>query len=308
MTSSTTDEAPARKPRKARKDLHAIRSRAFVDKPVRMHLAVLAEIVALVGACALTRRWIALSPVAAVATWLAVTALMAAGAYMTLSPRARENPGEGIVWEEGDPVPDGISPATIAGIGEVFRGIFPARRYKGAWLEIAACPGPGRHGMCRNASATPGGAGMIRVVLGSHYAERPECAAFIVAHEVRHPAGPGLMFHLLVLAGAARAAAWGVVGWALPWPWLLVAVVAIQAAFIAVSWAAEFACDVGAARAQGRSAALAGLTCLQDAQRQPSSSPLWRRLVVLVLSRAGLPTAHPPFWLRNAMIRLAVKG
>jgi hypothetical protein len=293
--SSTADRVPAAKGRGAE------RARAIADRPVLVCTVLVIQLTVVAGTGAAIRLLAVPGPAEAAAGWLAVTVLLAIGVYRAASPRARQQPGPGVTWQPGEPLPAGVPAATILAVERIFAGI-PARRWRGAWLEIAPCTDPVRHGMCRGASATPGGDRLIRVVLGQHVADRPTEAAFIAAHEVRHPAGP--TFHLSMLTTCARVAGWLAAGWAVPWPWLLAAVAAIQAAYAAACWAVEIGCDIGAARAEGRDAARASVEFYRAIAREPHAKPLWRRLVTRLLLTVSVPTAHPPLWVRAAITSL----
>jgi hypothetical protein len=178
----------------------------------------------------------------------------------------------------------------------------PSRRWRGAWLQIDRCTDPVRHGSCQGAAAVPDG-DAIRVRLGEHFAERPEVAAFTMAHEIRHPAG--WTCHLSVAAAQARAAGLLIAGWAVPWPWLPAALAIVQVAHAAAVWVTEIGCDLGAARTEGRRAGLELAAYLISLKRQPAPAPgrSWRsRILRLVVIAAGL-NPHPPLRLRRVLIR-----
>ncbi len=274
------------------------RARQRAEQPWVMGVGKLARLVLLVGAGAGLRALAEPSAGTAIVSWLILAAAGTAWLHMR---RARA--GEPVIpagaWRPGEPLPDWLLPATAEAAERVLTRM-PSRWQRGAWLEVARCTDPVRHGKCRAAAAIPAG-NMIKVVLGEHVAERPQVAAFILAHESRHPAG--WTCHLSIFAAWAQTAAWLIAGWAVPWPWLLAAVVAIQVAHEAACWAVEIGCDIHGARAEGPGAALEAFAWLLAMIREPAPGPAWQayaRRVIVVTS--GL-APHPPTRLRRAIIR-----
>jgi hypothetical protein len=143
------------------------------------------------------------------------------------------------------PSPEGVPADTLSAVGGILAGFQSCRYPRGAWLEIIPGADPVRHGICTRAGSGPElAAGGVQVVLGEHLAQRPSAAAWVVAHEIRDPAG--WAWRLYVISTTARLAAWPVAGWAVPWPWLLIALAGIQAAYTAAGWAIEISCDLAA--------------------------------------------------------------
>jgi hypothetical protein len=256
----------------------------------------------LAGGGALLRLLVAPGLDVAVGAWAVAAVVLAVPLYRATSPRARrEVPRPAGAWQPGEAPPAGVPAATIEAAARVFAQLPPG--WRGAWLEIAPCTDPVRHGLCRRASAMPAG-GMIRVVLGEHIAARPADAVFVMAHEARHPAG--WTRHLSLITIAARQAGWLAAGWAAPWPWLLATVIAVQAAYAAACWATEAGCDVGGARVAGRDAALGFFAHRQALGREPKPGSPWGRRARSLLIAAAVPTAHPPWRLRAIIVRALV--
>ncbi len=134
------------------------------------------------------------------------------------------------------------------------------------------------------------------MVLGEHIAARPADAAFVLAHEVRHPAG--WAHHLSLIAAGARQAGWLAAGWAVPWPF----------AYAGACWVTEAGCDLAGARAEGRDAALGFFARRRALAREPQPGPAWGRRARQLLIAVAVPTAHPPWRLRAAITRALALG
>jgi hypothetical protein len=232
-------------------------------------------------------------------TWTLLTAGIAARYYQVHRPRpgATEQPPG--TWRPGQPPPAGIPDATMDAATRILARLV-SRRWQNFQLEIARCEDPVRHGLCREGWTEPIVGGTLKVVLGEHLAARPEVASFVLAHETRHPAG--WTYQLSVLTTYARICGWLIAPWAVPWPWVLAAVAAVQVAFAAACWIVETGCDLGGARAEGRAAALAFFAHRRTEGREPKPGPAWLRYARLLLITVAVPTAHPPLWLRSAII------
>jgi len=265
---------------------------------------LLARLGVLAGAGAAARLVITPGTAGAVAAWAVVALVLAVPLYRATSPRASRGTRPPGAWQPGQAPPAGVSAATTEAATRAFAQL--PSRWRGAWLEIAPCTDPVRHGQCREASVVPVGDAMIRVILGEHIAARPADAAFVVAHEVRHPAG--WTRHLSLIATAARQAGWLAAGWAVPWPWLPAAAAAVQAAHTAACWITEAGCDLGGARVAGRDAALGFFAHRQALDRQPKPGPALRRHAHSLLIAVAVPTAHPPWWLRATIVRALTPG
>lgn len=278
---------------------------AIARKPWLASANLLAWLVMLAAAGCAARLLIVPGPVVATAVLAGLTTAIPVPWYLAYRPHDKpEDPlADGL--RPGEAPPAGVPAATMEAATRIFSR-FPSRRWRGARLQVAPCTDPVRHGKCQWASVAPGRGGMLTVVLGEHIASRPGDAAFTLAHEVRHPAG--WTCHLSLLAGGARQAGWLVAGWAVPWPWLPAAVAAVQAAFAAACWVTEAACYVGAARAEGRDSALGFIADRRALNRQPKPGPPWRRHAARLLVAVAVPAAHPPWWLRGAIIRALVPG
>jgi hypothetical protein len=274
-------------------------ARQRAEQPWVMGAGKLVRLALLAGAGAGLRVLIAPGAGIAAAAWLILTAAGTAWLYLRWA-RAGEPVIPAAAWRPGDPLPDWLPPATAEAAGRMLARI-PSRRWRGAWLEAARCTDPVRHGKCRTAATIPAG-NMIRVVLGEHLAERPQVAAFSLAHESRHPAG--WTCHLSVFANWAQMAAWLTAGWAVPWPWLLAVLAVIQVAHEAVCWAVEISCDMHAARAEGPGAALEAFAWYLAMIREPAPGPAWHKHARRVIVAMSGLAPHPPARLRRALVRV----
>jgi hypothetical protein len=262
-------------------------------------LVRLIQFAILLGIGSALRVAFAPSPLIAALTWTVLTAGVAAQVYRVYRPRAgmaEQPPG---TWRPGQSAPAGMPDATMDAAARILARLV-SRRWQNFQLEIVRCKDPVRHGLCREGWTEPIAGGTLKVVLGEHLAAKPEVSAFVLAHETRHPSG--WTYHLSVLTTYGRLCGWLIVGWAVPWPWVLAAVAAIQVAFAVACWIVEAGCDLGGARAEGRAAALAFFAHRQAERREPKPGPAWRRYALLFLFIVAVPTAHPPLWLRGAII------
>jgi hypothetical protein len=276
--------------------------RALARHPWLAEAMLLVRLGLLAGAGAGARLLAVPGPAEAVAAFAVATAVLSARSYRVTSPRARRRPRPAGAWQPGEQPPAGIPAATIEAATRVLAQL--PRLWQGAWLQVAPCTDPVRHGQCRTAFAESAGGGMMRLVLGEHIAARPSDAAFVIAHEVRHPAG--WTRHLSLVTFGARTAAWLAAGWAVPWPWLLVALAGIQIAWTGACWVTEAGCDIGGARVAGRDAALGFFAHRRALAREPKPGPAWKRRAHRALIHVAVPVAHPPWWLRAAVIRAVV--
>lgn len=204
-------------------------------------------------------------------------------------------------WRPGDSFPRDIPAATMEAVAPLLEAApFPV------WLgEVARCPGPGKHYLCRTACAEPVRGG-VQVIIGEHMAGRsPSQTAFVVGHELLHPAG--WRRRLWVVSTYLRMAGWLVAGWALPWPQALAGIAAVQAAYTVSGWALEIACDLGSARVTGAEAALASHAAYREDMRKPDPRPPWLRRVGYVVVKITAYAPHPPLKVRCAMIRVLVR-
>ena len=279
-----------------------IAQRALARHPWLAEAALLARLGLLAGAGATAQLLAGPSPAGAITAFGAVAAVLLVQSYREVSPRTRPRARPDGAWQFGDQPPDGVPAATIEAAVFIFAQL--PRPWQGAWLQVTRCTDPVRHGRCRKASAAPAGGGMIQEMLGEHIAARPSDAAFVIAHEVRHPAG--WTKHLSLAAFAARQAAWLAAGWAVPWPWLIPALAAIQIGYAAACWVTEAGCDIGGARVVGRGAALGFFAHRQALDRQPRPGPAWARRARRALTCVAVPAAHPPWRLRAAITRALV--
>jgi hypothetical protein len=284
---------------------HALRAARQPWRPPATFLAILL-ISALSGA--LTRLlWVPSMGTAVLITVLTTVAGTALS-YRAVRPRrsaATAVPPPG-TWVPGQP-PAGIIPDdTASEIGKALAGLRSRRFPNGAWVEVFPCANPVRHGLCRAAGSAPDAkSGALRIAVGEHLAPHPLAAAAAVAHEARHV--QGWTFLLYCVAMNAGINAWGLAGWVLPWPRMLVAFAGIQAAYTLCAWVFELGCDIGAARATGRATALAGIDYLRRITRDNKRSrPAWQRYSLRLLDMLAAAFPHPPVWARAMVIRIAV--
>jgi hypothetical protein len=285
----------------------AVRQEQMLSRHPWMASAALLELLTLLAVAGLLARLLLVpSPITAGITWAVLAAAIAGRSYQALRTGrdATASPPPG-TWQPGQLPPEGIPAGTVNAVGNVLAR-FRSRRYpRGAWLEIIPCADPVRHGICTRAGARPDTGG-VRVFIGEHVAGHPAAAAWMVAHEIRHPAG--WTYHLWVIATAARLAAWPAAGWAVPWPWLLAALAGIQAAYVIACWVIEVGCDLGGARVTGRAAAFAGLSYLGSAAHERRRiRPAWQRYPIQLVINAAAQSPHPPNGLRGAIIRALVR-
>jgi hypothetical protein len=273
-------------------------ARQRAGQPWLLGAGKLVRLALLAGAGAWLRALAVPGAGTAIAAWLILTIAGAAWWYLRWS-RASEPQMPAGAWQPGQPLPDGIPPATAEAAGRMLAAV-PSRRWRGARLEIRRCTDPVRHGECRGAAAIPAG-NMIKVVLGEHLAENPRVAAFTLAHEIRHPAG--WTCHLSVFATWAQMAGWLAAGWAVPWPWLLAVLAVIHAAHEAACWVTEIGCDLGGARAEGPGSALEAFAWFLAVIREPAPGPAWQRHAKRGIVVVSGVSPHPPVRLRRAIIR-----
>jgi Zn-dependent protease with chaperone function len=180
----------------------------------------------------------------------------------------------------------------------------PRRQWHGVNVYLSRCSrsGPPDTGACRNAGVLPTN-GRLIVVIGEHMATvSPQITAAVLAHESRHTYSGRMYLSYLVML--SRLVGWVIIGWAVPWPALLPAVLAFHIAATLLSWAIEVSCDLGGAAEVGPDAMLAALnhisqTIAQD-NRDRSGSARYTRTVLMWA--AG--PIHPPLPLRRAIVSL----
>jgi hypothetical protein len=277
-------------------------------QPWRHPVTFLALLLSCALSGALTRLLWAPGTGTAVLVTAAETAAGTALAYRAVRPRrsaATAVPPPG-TWVPGQS-PAGILPdGTASEISKALAGLRSRRFPNGAWVEAFPCADPVRHGLCRTAGSAPDAkAGALRIAVGEHLAPHPLAAAAAVAHEARHV--QGWTFLLYCAAMNARLSAWGLAGWVLPWPGMLVALAGIQAGYAVCAWVFELGCDLGAARVTGRATALAGTGYLRQVTREGKRSrPAWQRYSLRLLDMLAAAFPHPPVWARALAIRMAV--
>jgi hypothetical protein len=266
-----------------------------------LHAAVLVCYSLLAAAGAAARLLIVPGAAAGAGAWIVVTgvrALLARRASRAAGGQGELPPG---AWQPGQPPPEGVPDATAVAAARVLGRAVASGRWQGAWLLIARCTDPVRHGQCQEAYSLSCGQ-MIGVVLGEHIAGRAGFAAFALAHEARHQAAWAR--RLNAVAVSAQPAAWLVAGWAVPWPWLPAVLVAVQAARTAALWATELGCDVGGARAEGRDGALGFLAALNGELRRSKATRQTWAIRALIIAQGG---GYPPWQLRSAIIRACIR-
>lgn len=157
-------------------------------------------------------------------------------------------------------------------------------------------------GVCQTAGVVPMN-GRLVVFVGEHMAAGPPAITeATLAHESQH-VRPARMY-LASLAMLLRLTGWVIIGWAVPWPALLPAVLAFHVAATLLSWVIEVSCDLGGAAQAGADAMLATLEHLSRTMTQISTDrPRRARYIrAAMIWIAGPP--HPPLPLRRALLRL----
>jgi hypothetical protein len=178
------------------------------------------------------------------------------------------------------------------------------RRWHAAHVYLSRCTStePPDAGVCQTAGVVPMN-GRLVVVIGEHMASGPAVITeATLAHESQH-VRPVRMY-LAWLGMLIRLPGWVILGWAVPWPALLPAALALHVAATVLSWAIEISCDLGGAADAGADAMLATLDHLSQTVtqlRKDRSRSAWYARAALMWI-AG-PT-HPPLPLRRALLRL----
>jgi hypothetical protein len=178
------------------------------------------------------------------------------------------------------------------------------RRWHGVHVYLSRCTStePPDAGVCQTAGVVPV-SGRLVVVIGEHLAAgEPMVTRAVLGHESQQ-VRPVRMY-LAWLLGLSRLAGWVVIGWAVPWPVLLLALLAFHVTVTLLSWALEVSCDMGGATQAGVDAMLAALDHLSEtvAQIRKDRSG-WERYSRAALRWAAGPS-HPPLPVRRALIRL----
>jgi hypothetical protein len=178
------------------------------------------------------------------------------------------------------------------------------RRWHGVHVYLSRCTSTELpdSGVCQTAGVAAMN-GRLVVIVGEHMAAGlPMITEATLAHESRH-VRPVRMY-LAWLGMLTRLAGWVIIGWAVPWPALLPAVIAFHVAVTLLSWAIEVSCDLGGAAEAGADAMLATLNQLsQTATQINTDRSRWARYARAALMWSAGP-AHPPLPLRRALLRL----
>lgn len=272
----------------------------IAQRPWLQDVGSLARLTLLATIGAAARLLITPGAVAASAAWIALTAALVFRAHWAFRARPGQEARPPGTWQPGEPPPAGVPAATVEAATRILTQRVASGRWLGAWVEIPRCKDPVRHGRCQDAYSLASG-GMIGVCLGEDIARSPSLAAFVLAHEIRHQGAWAR--HLNIFAARAQLAGWLVAGWVVPWPWLLAAVVVIQAAHTATVWAAEIGCDLGGALAEGRAAALGFLAALNGELRRYPTPGLYAYRFLIIAAGRG----YPPWWMRSAIVRACIR-
>jgi hypothetical protein len=247
-------------------------------------------------------------PVAAVAVfaaWLAAAGMLAPAAERL---KARQQPGEPgwvadmIAYRTWLPrrVPP-VPAETLAAADRYLTGL-PARRWQSAHLFIARAPA----GQQVSMGITFPRGNRLEVILGDHVATGPvPVATATLAHETRH--GSAWRLAARNLAETIRGQGMFLIGWAVPWPAVILVAVLTHIACTLVIWAEEVSCDLGAAADAGP-AAMLGVCDVMAASRRirrtaARAVPAPKRLAAWAVHWAAGP-GHPPIPVRRAIIRL----
>jgi hypothetical protein len=195
-----------------------------------------------------------------------------------------------------------VPAATMQIIQRCLAGL-PGRRWRGAYLYIPRCtdPEPGHFGVCHAGGVYPMD-GRLLLILGEHLVTGPSrVMAGTLGHESRHVTR--WRVRLSYLAFVCGVWGWVIIGWAVPWPVLLPAVIGLRVVLTAAGWVVEATCDLGGARTAGAEAMLDFLAYgrgVKSAAR--AGRPAWKRRTLSVLTWLAGPS-HPPMPLRRALIR-----
>lgn len=188
-------------------------------------------------------------------------------------------------------------PAETLAAAERILGGLAGPRWRSAHLFIARY----ENGKPGSMGGTEPRGNRLQVTLGDYAAEgNPEVAAVTLAHEARH-AGRW-PYALRGLMTAARTRGPLVIGWAVPWPAVIPAVVALHVACMLLSWAIEISCDLGAAAAVGPAAMTATYQVMAASKRRRRAAPAAKKAAAYAVYWAAGP-AHPPVVIRRAVIR-----
>ena len=189
-----------------------------------------------------------------------------------------------------------VPAATLAAADRILGGL-AGPRWRSAHLFIARYE-DGRPG---SMGGTDPRGNRLQVTLGDYVAQGdPEVAAATLAHEAHH-AGRW-PYALRGLMTAARARGPLVIGWAVPWPAVIPAVLALHVACMLLSWAIEISCDLGAAAAVGPAAMTATYQVMADYRRRRRAAQAAKKAAAYALYWAAAPN-HPPITVRRAVIR-----
>jgi hypothetical protein len=197
---------------------------------------------------------------------------------------------------------DRVPAATLEVVRRCVAGL-PGRRWRSAHVYVSRCTeaGTAHFGVCQTAGVF-GLNGRLLVVLGEHLAAGPAAVtAAVLGHESRHVAG--WRMRLSVMGAVTAVAGWVILGWAVPWPVLLLAAAGLQVALTAVAWAIECSCDLAGARTAGPQAMLDALARLGQVRAAARAArPAWQRYALSTLTwTAGPP--RPPLPVRRAVTR-----
>lgn len=257
---------------------------------------------ALVAAGGLARHFVAVP-----AAWEAAAAsgLLAAWAVRTGLRRRRAGSAEP-PWaaaararqaQDLDRLPEGTRQAVEAAL----RRVAGSTRLE-VFLYTGRCAQQGPHyGLCHT-GASAGRHGRAVIMAGEHLLTGEEglLALPVLAHEGRH--FTGWRYWAFALAAAAGSYGMLIAGWAVPWPQVIVAVIALRLLAVTAARAVEAACDIGGARATSAEAMVAFLQYRERARR--SGRAAWpRRKRAAAALAAAFGTAHPPAALRCRLVR-----
>jgi Zn-dependent protease with chaperone function len=193
-------------------------------------------------------------------------------------------------------------PEVVAVIERV-REELPGRWWRSAHVYVAACERnePAHLGICQVGGVIPTG-GRLLVLVGEHLASEPgRVVHAVLAHEGRHVGG--WRFWVSTALGTCTFVGWFLLGFTVPWPWLLVGAAVMALTTTAVSWVIELACDAGSVRSAGQEATLEALDYTNGVVKRyrAACSPLVRHALAVTMWVVRAP--HPPIVLRRAIVR-----
>lgn len=189
-------------------------------------------------------------------------------------------------------------PAETLAAADRILGKLARPRWRSAHLFIARFPDGHRGSM----GGTQMRGNRVHITLGGLVAEGdPDVAAATLAHEARHVGKWQCALHSLTKTTRSRGLF--VIGWAVPWPAVIPAVLALQVSCMLLSWAIEVGCDLGAAADTSPAAMMATYAVMDEfVHHRSRAMPMPKKVAVRTMHWVSGPD-HPPIAARRAIIR-----